>query len=107
MDQPEIPQDLLQLPIPTSTVNGKFDTLVTAVNLLALSLFGTGAPAGYLVLNPVRILRYLASSALGLFLTVAATGLLLAGLVDTGFEKGKALMQVKLAGVDDRSQRGC
>jgi Na+/H+-dicarboxylate symporter/ABC-type amino acid transport substrate-binding protein len=99
MDQFEIPQDLFQLYIPTSIVNGKFDTLVSAVNLLAFSLIGTSALAGYLVLNPVRILRYLAISALGLFLTVTAAAFLLASLVDTGFDKGEALMQMKLAGV--------
>ena len=98
MDQFEIPQDLFQLYIPTSIVNGKFDTLVSAVNLLAFSLIGTSALAGYLVLNPARIIRYLAISALGLLATVTVTGVLLASLVDTSFEKGKSLMQMKLIG---------
>ena len=54
MDQFEIPQDLFQLYIPTSIVTGKFDTLVSAANLLAFSLIGTGALTGYLVLKPAR-----------------------------------------------------
>ena len=58
MDQFEIPQDLFELYIPTSIVTGKFDTLVSAMNLLAFSLIGTSALAGYLELKPARILRY-------------------------------------------------
>lgn len=96
MDQFEIPQDLFQLYIPTSIVTGKFDTLVSAVNLLAFSLIGTGALTGYLVLKPMRIIRYLALSALALVLTVAATGLLLNTFIDTTFQKGQGLMQMRL-----------
>jgi Na+/H+-dicarboxylate symporter/ABC-type amino acid transport substrate-binding protein len=98
MDQFEIPQDLFQLYIPTSIITGKFDTLVAAINLLAFSLIGTGALTGYLVFKPMRILRYLALSALALILTVAATGLLLGIFIDTTPHKGQGLMQMRLMG---------
>lgn len=98
MDQFEIPQDLFQLYIPTSIVTGKFDTLVSAVNLFAFSLIGTGALAGYLELKPVRIIRYLVVSVLALFLTVTATGLLLGTLIDTSFERGQGLLKMRLIG---------
>lgn len=98
MDQFEIPNDLFQLYIPTSIVTGKFDTLVSAINLLAFSLIGTGAITGYLVFKPMRIVRYLALSVLVLILTVAATGLLLGTFIDTTSQKGQGLMQMRLMG---------
>ncbi len=98
MDQFEIPQDLFQLYIPTSIVTGKFDTLVSAINLLAFSLIGTGALAGYLVLKPARILRYLIITAVVLVLTVAATAVVLSTAIDTTNRKGQGLMQMRLMG---------
>jgi Na+/H+-dicarboxylate symporter/ABC-type amino acid transport substrate-binding protein len=98
MDQFEIPQDLFQLYIPTSIITGKFDTLVSAINLLAFSLIGTGALIGYLELKPMRIFRYLALSALALILMVAATGVFLGMFIDTTFQKGQGLMQMRLMG---------
>jgi hypothetical protein len=52
MDLWEIPQDLFQLYIPRAIINGKFDTLLSAMNLLAFSLIGTGALTGYLSIRP-------------------------------------------------------
>lgn len=98
MDQFKIPQDLFQLYIPTSIVTGKFDTLVSAANLLAFSLIGTGALTGYLVLKPARILRYLGISAVALILAVTVTGALLGAVIDTSFKKGQGLMQMRLMG---------
>jgi ABC-type amino acid transport substrate-binding protein len=97
MDQFEIPQDLFQLYIPTSIVTGKFDTLVSAVNLLAFSLIGVAALSGSLVFNPTRILRYLVISVLALFLGVAATGSLLTLTIDTDLKKGEELLDMRLA----------
>ena len=98
MDQFQIPNDLFDLYVPTSIVTGKFDTLVSAMNLLAFSLIGTGAITGYLVLKPARILRYLGISALALLLAVAGTGVLLRTVIDTSFKKGQGLMQMRLMG---------
>lgn len=96
MDQFEIPQDLFQLYIPTSIITGKFDTLVSAINLLAFSLIGVGALTGYLVLKPARILRYLSITALVLFVTVTGTALLLGTVIDTSHKRGQGLMQMHL-----------
>ena len=38
MDTQRIPQDLFQLYLPTGIINGKFDTMVSAMNLLAFSV---------------------------------------------------------------------
>jgi Na+/H+-dicarboxylate symporter/ABC-type amino acid transport substrate-binding protein len=96
MDQFQIPHDLFDLYIPTSIVTGKFDTLVSAINLLAFSLIGTGALAGYLVLKPARILRYVGISALALLLAVTGSRVLLRTVIHTGFKEGQGLMQMRL-----------
>jgi len=78
MDRFEIPQDLFQLCIPTGIINGKFDSLVSAVNLIAFSLIGTGALTGYLSFKPMRIMRFLIISFL--IITAGAFMLVVAGL---------------------------
>jgi hypothetical protein len=41
MDRFEIPQDLFQLYIPTGLINGKFDSLMAAISLVAFSLISS------------------------------------------------------------------
>ncbi len=41
-----LPHDLFQLYIPTTIIGGKFDSMVTAMNLLVFALLGAGAMAG-------------------------------------------------------------
>ena len=48
LDMQRIPQDLFQLYLPTGIINGKFDTMVSAMNLLAFSVIGTAALTGNL-----------------------------------------------------------
>ena len=57
MDLLAIPHDLFQLYIPTTIVTGKFDSLVSAMNLLVFALLGAGATTGFLVLDSRRIAR--------------------------------------------------
>jgi Na+/H+-dicarboxylate symporter len=52
-----LPHDLFQLYIPTTIITGKFDSLVTAMNLLVFALLGAGALSGFLVFQPRRLLR--------------------------------------------------
>jgi Na+/H+-dicarboxylate symporter len=48
LDVFKLPQDLFQLYIPTTIITGKFDSMVTAMNLLVFALLGAGAMGGYL-----------------------------------------------------------
>jgi Na+/H+-dicarboxylate symporter len=59
LDTQRIPQDLFQLYLPTGIINGKFDTMVSAMNLLAFSVIGTAALTGNLTISPRKILRFL------------------------------------------------
>ena len=82
MDRFEIPQDLFQLYIPTGIINGKFDTLVSAINLIAFSLIGTGALSGYLSFKPMKIIRFLGITAGAFILLAVGLSYFLGAVVD-------------------------
>jgi Na+/H+-dicarboxylate symporter len=70
LDTQKIPQDLFQLYIPTGIINGKFDTMVSAMNLLAFSVIGTAALTGHLQVSARKLLRFFLISIVLLFLLV-------------------------------------
>ena len=96
MDRFEIPQDLFQLYIPTGIINGKFDSLVSAVNLIAFSLIGTGALTGYLSFKPIRILRFLIISAGAFMLVVAGLSFFLGAVVNMSDPNQFTIRQMQL-----------
>ncbi|MGR8946518.1 MAG: cation:dicarboxylate symporter family transporter [Gammaproteobacteria bacterium] len=56
LDLFELPQDLFQLYLPTTIITGKFDSMVTAANLLVFGLLGAGAMGGFLVFDRARLM---------------------------------------------------
>jgi Na+/H+-dicarboxylate symporter/ABC-type amino acid transport substrate-binding protein len=93
----EVPQDLFQLYIPTTLINGKFDSMVGAMSLFGFTLIIATAMAGRLRLDPRRLLRFGAISAATLVLTVVAVRLVLAAVVDTSETKADALREMQLS----------
>jgi Na+/H+-dicarboxylate symporter len=89
-----LPHDLFQLYIPTTILTGKFDSLVTAVNLLVFALLGAGAMGGFLVFERARVLRALAGIVLGTAVVVLATRALLAVTIDTGYRLDEAVREM-------------
>ena len=102
MDRFEIPQDLFQLYIPTGIINGKFDTLVSAINLVAFSLIGTGWLTGYLSFKPMKILRFLIITVGGLALIVGVLSFFLGAVVDTSETDQFGIRQMQLISNSDR-----
>ncbi len=98
MDQLEIPQDLFQLYFPTAIINGKFDTLLAAMNLFAFSLLGTAALSGHLIIKTGRIARYLVITTLVFALTALGTRLFLNAAVDTTQQMAEAMQLMQLSG---------
>ncbi len=96
LDIQKLPQDLFQLYIPTGIINGKFDTMVSAMNLLAFSVIGTAALTGHLTINVKKLLRFFALSTVLLVLTVLGTRLLLDAVIDTSYNKDKVIMSMSL-----------
>ena len=96
MDRFEIPQDLFQLYIPTGIINGKFDTLVSAVNLIAFSLIGTGALTGYLTIKPMRIFRFLIITTGALTCIMVGLSMLLSAVVEMRDPRKANIRQMQL-----------
>lgn len=96
LDLQRLPQDLFQLYIPTGIINGKFDTMVSAMNLLAFSVIGTAALTGHLKISVSSILRFCALSAVLLVLTVLGTRIFLGSVIDTSYHKDKVIMGMSL-----------
>ena len=97
LDLVEVPQDLFQLYIPTTLINGKFDSMVGAMSLFGFTLVIATAIAGRLRLDPRRLLRFGVVSAASLAVTVVAMRLVLAAVVDTRETKAEALRTMHLS----------
>ena len=89
-----MPHDLFQLYIPTTIVTGKFDSLVTAMNLLVFALLGAAATGGFMVFERARILRALLAIAGGTLAVVILVRLLLVLTVDTAYTMDQALREM-------------
>ena len=94
MDLFGLPHDLFQLYIPTTIITGKFDSMVTAMNLLAFALIGAGAMGGFLVLKKTRLIRAALAIAAGIAITVILVRLLLITTIDTTYNKDEMLRQM-------------
>ena len=93
-----LPHDLFQLYIPTTIITGKFDSLVTAMNLIVFALLGAAAMGGFLVLQRRRLLRALLAIGVGLMLSVVAARLLLGAMVDTSYHMDQTVREMENPG---------
>jgi Na+/H+-dicarboxylate symporter len=90
-----LPHDLFQLYIPTTIISGKFDSMVTAMNLLVFALLGAGAMGGFMVIQRRRLLVTGAMMVAGTVITVITAGLMLGATVDTTYRKDEVLRQMQ------------
>ena len=95
-----LPHDLFQLYIPTTIITGKFDSLVTALNLLVFALLGAGAIGGFLVFEQARLLRAATAIALGTAGVALLTRLLLVAMVDTGYHGQETVRNMRMPAHD-------
>jgi Na+/H+-dicarboxylate symporter len=96
MDLFGLPHDLFQLYVPTTIIGGKFDSLVTAMNLLVFALLGAAAMGGFLRLQRAALLRAGLGILAGIAVTVLAVRLLLGLTIDSGYHKDEALKHMHL-----------
>ncbi|MDH4039446.1 MAG: cation:dicarboxylase symporter family transporter [Gammaproteobacteria bacterium] len=89
-----MPQDLFGLYIPTTVITGKFDSLVTAMNLLVFALLGAAATGGFLVFQRDRILRALLAILGGTAVVVILVRLVLALVIDTSYSMDDAVREM-------------
>ncbi len=97
MDLFALPHDLFQLYIPTTIINGKFDSMVTAMNLLVFALLGAGAMGGFLAFNGRRIITAGTVMIVTTSATVLTVKFMLAATIDTGYHKAEVLRSMHLA----------
>jgi Na+/H+-dicarboxylate symporter len=97
MDLVEVPQDLFQLYVPTTIINGKFDSMVGAMSLFAFALVTAAGLAGGLRIDPRRLARFVAVSGLSLAAAIVAARFVLAAVVDTTDTKADALRHMHLS----------
>lgn len=97
LDLVGVPQDQFQLYIPTTILTGKFDSMVSAMALLAFALIGAGAMAGFLRISLPRILVAATLIAAAVAVGIIGTRFVLAAAIDTGYRKAEVLqgMQVR------------
>lgn len=89
-----LPHDLFQLYIPTTIITGKFDSLLTAMNLLVFALLGAGALGGFLVFQRARLLRSAAGIAVSLAIAVLVLRVFFGFAVDTEYRMDEALQNM-------------
>jgi ABC-type amino acid transport substrate-binding protein len=96
LDLQKLPQDLFQLYLPTGFVNGKFDTMVSAMNLLAFSVIGAAALTGHIRIKATRMFRFLGASLAVLLLVLMGTRVLLSQLIDTSYHQDEKVLSMHL-----------
>jgi Na+/H+-dicarboxylate symporter len=94
LDLVGVPQDHFQLYIPTTIITGKFDSMVSAMSLLAFSLLGAGAMTGFLRWAPARIARAALFAGVSIVVAIIGTRGVLATVVDTGYHKAEVLRKM-------------
>ena len=97
MDLFRIPHDLFYLYIPGSIINGKFDTMVSVMNLFAFSLIITVSITGQMKIYWKKILRLSVLIAVLLIVTVFLTKLFLAEFTLQTYDKDQDLMSLDTA----------
>ncbi len=71
LDLMKIPSDMYQLYVVTGVINGRFATLLAAMNLVIFTLLATASLTGVMTLNKKKLINYVAIS---LLLTVGLIG---------------------------------
>ncbi|WP_198265254.1 cation:dicarboxylate symporter family transporter [sulfur-oxidizing endosymbiont of Gigantopelta aegis] len=96
LDLFHIPQDTFNYYIPSSIINGKFDTMVSVMNLFAFSLIVTIGLSGQLIFSRKKIIKNLFLTTLALLLSVLLTKAFLEQTVDYSYNKDHLIMSMNL-----------
>ena len=96
LDLFHIPHDMFNFYIPSSIINGKFDTMVSVMNLFAFSLIIAAGLVGHLHFNHKRIIKNLLIMSVSLLVTVLLTRTLLFAVVDSNYTKDSLVMNMSM-----------
>ena len=96
MDLVGVPHDYFQLYIPTTILTGKFDSLASAMSLLAMALITAAAMGTLHLRSPTGGSSWLAVLDDGVAAAVTGTRRCLAGTVDTSYHQDEVVRNVHL-----------
>lgn len=98
MDLFHIPHDLFNLYLPSAIINGKFDTMVSVMNLFAFSVIIASGFSGQLLIRHKKIFRAVAIMTVALALSVLFTRYFLFSIIDTRYTKDNLIMSMSMPG---------
>ena len=96
LDLFQIPHDMFNYYIPSSIINGKFDTMVSVMNLFAFSLIITAGLSGQLHFSKTKIIKNSLIMGAALIVTVLLTRTLLLATIDINYNKDHLIMNMPL-----------
>ncbi len=91
LDLMRLPADMYQLYVVTGIVNGRFATLLAAMNLIVFTLLATASLTGVMTVNKKKVLVYVATSLLITVGVIGATRAYLGFAVTNQYQKDKLL----------------
>ena len=91
LDLMRLPADMYQLYVVTGIVNGRFATLLAAMNLIVFTLLATASLTGVMTVNKKKVLVYVATSLLITAGVIGATRAYLGFAVTNQYQKDKLL----------------
>jgi Na+/H+-dicarboxylate symporter/ABC-type amino acid transport substrate-binding protein len=103
LDAFRLPHDLFQLYIPTTIITGKFDSMVTAMNLLVFALLGAAAMGGFLEVKRKRMIGTGLAMMVVAAVAVVGVRVVLAASVDTTYTRGAALRRMHASRAPSRA----
>jgi len=95
LDLMHIPSDLYQLYVVTGVINGRFATLVAAMNLVVFTLLATASLTGVMSMNKKKLLRYAGTSALLTAVLILGLRVYFAAAVKNVYTKDQVLANME------------
>ncbi len=96
LDLFHIPHDMFNYYIPSSIINGKFDTMVSVMNLFAFSLIITAGLSGQMHFSHRKIIKNSLMMCAALIITISLTRTLLLVIVDNNYDKDHLIMNMSM-----------
>ena len=96
LDLMQMPSDLYQLYLVTGILNGRFATLLAAMNLIVFTIMGTCLLTGTFSLNKKKLLNYLVVTLLLTGAVIGGTRVYFSHFVKNIYTKDKAMVEMNL-----------
>jgi Na+/H+-dicarboxylate symporter len=96
MDLMRIPSDMFELFITVDVLTGRFGTLLAAMHTVVLTVLGTFAMSGRLVIRWKKVLQYAVVTVAVTFVSIAAVRLFFSLTLDPTYTKYRSFIEIEL-----------